>query len=167
MAKNVLWMTFPAKKSIDSFLLHFKECFGISKGHEVAFLWSFGRKTQNPHDRAPLNAEADGPCFTHYWKHPLSISLLVVRLAVEALFTPRLLCMDLRHLCMAPRLPCMARGHLCMVPRLQLMAKVRLQQCIVMLNVFWPNFWTNTVTWDYLEVLNGQFFWTSIVRLRW
>ena len=33
MAKNVLWMTFPAKRSNDFFLLHIKDCFGISKGH--------------------------------------------------------------------------------------------------------------------------------------
>ena len=33
MATNVPWITFPAKKLIDIFLLHFKECFGMSKGH--------------------------------------------------------------------------------------------------------------------------------------
>ena len=33
MAKNVLWMTFPAKKSIDVFLIHFTEGFGVGKGH--------------------------------------------------------------------------------------------------------------------------------------
>lgn len=29
-AKNVLWMNFLTTKSIDIFLLHFKECFGVS-----------------------------------------------------------------------------------------------------------------------------------------
>ena len=46
---------FSCKKSIDIFLLHFKETVSAWVKVRVAFLWRLGGKQQNRHHSAPLN----------------------------------------------------------------------------------------------------------------
>lgn len=43
--KCIMDTPFPAKKLTDIFLLHFKECFDMTKGHLIAFLCNFYWKT--------------------------------------------------------------------------------------------------------------------------